>query len=287
VYDIILKRKISLKRKCSLRRTEQDIKIKNQPDYKSIARIAKILSSLSEGMNEVNEIARHCDLNNPTVCRLLKSLENSKFVIRDPIHRKYYLGSLLNKLVANPNTTHLNLIALSKGEMDRLSKISGETVVLNILVGIQKIRLHIIPGKDFVKVYDAEDVYLTNTILPGASTKALLAQLDRKDLDKILLNINSENLNKEPPINRAEYIQQVTKVKEQGYAVSQSQIIPDTLMISAIIPGYHYPAVLSVMGFASHLEPRADEILPEILASANRLSSELLKYSNIMIVTII
>jgi DNA-binding IclR family transcriptional regulator len=93
-----------------------------QGTYKSISRAVKILSCLSDGMNTVTEIAQHCELSKPTVSRLLKAIEKSNLVIRDPVHRKYYLGPLLHHLVANPKTTHLNLITLSTGEMNRLSK---------------------------------------------------------------------------------------------------------------------------------------------------------------------
>jgi DNA-binding IclR family transcriptional regulator len=103
-----------------------------------MSRAARILSCLSDGKNSVTEIAQHCELSKPAVSRLLQALEKSNLTIRAPIHRKYFLGSLLNRLVASPKTTHLNLITLSLGEMDRLSRLCGETVVLGILVGIQK-----------------------------------------------------------------------------------------------------------------------------------------------------
>ena len=152
---------------------KNDVILKSQTAYKSVSRIAKILSCLSEGKNAVTEIAQQCDLSNATVSRLLKALEQSNFAVRDPIHRKYYLGSFLNRIVANPRTTHLNLITLSLGEMHRLSEICGETVILSILIGIQNIRLHTIPSRHNVRIYDDDVVNITSPEIPGSRHKSI------------------------------------------------------------------------------------------------------------------
>jgi IclR family transcriptional regulator, KDG regulon repressor len=245
--------------------------------YKSISNAAKILSCVSDGEDSVTRIARLCGLSIPTVSRLLEALNKSNFVIRDPIHRKYYLGPLLDRLVANPRTTHLNLIMLAMDEMEHLSEISGETVNLGILVGIRHVQLHIVPSRHNVRVYDDENFRLTRLTFKGAATKVLLSQLNRKELNAIMNSIELEKVTHGSIFDKKEYIRQLNQIKRQGYAISRGEIIAGASMISVPVKGYQKPAVLSVVGVDYRLEPRSDKLIPEIMASANRISGILPK----------
>jgi IclR family KDG regulon transcriptional repressor len=245
-----------------------------QTAYKSIARAAKILSCLSDGKNSVTEIAQHCELSKPTVSRLLAALEKSNLAIRDPVHRKYFLGYLLNRLVANPKTTHLNLITWSAKEMNNLSEICGETVVLDVLVGIRNIRLHMIPSIYNIRVYD-DNYDLTSLNIQGAAIKALLSQLDRRALALMTNYINLEDTTKNYTFEKKKILSQLNQIREQGYAISRGERIAGAVAISAPIRGYYLPAALTVLGVESRFEPKVAELLPEIIASANRISSNL------------
>lgn len=258
-----------------MHRMKNDELFKRPSSYKSVSRIAKILSCLSEGKNAVTDIAQQCELSNATVSKLLKALEQSNFVVRDNIHRKYYLGSFLNHLVANPRTTHLNLITLSLGEMKRLSEICGETIVLSILIGIQNVRLHTIPSTRNVRIYDDDVANISSHKYQGAGNKTLLSQLGRRDLTLALNDIASKDAAGNNSIDKKDFILQLNRIKKQGYALSCGERIAGALMISAPIKGYYFPAILSVMGVESYLEPVVPELLPEIITSTNRISKSL------------
>ncbi len=247
-----------------------------QTAYKSISRAAKILSCLSDGKNSVTEIAAHCELSKSTVSRLLTALEKSNLAIRDPVHRKYFLGYLLNRLVANPNTTHLNLITLSAGEMNNLSKLCGETVVLDILVGIRNIRLHMVPSIYNIRVYD-DNTDSNSLNIQGAAIKALLSQLDRRELALAMNQIELESPTGNPIFEKKEILSQLDRIIDKGYAISKGERIAGAIAISAPIRGYHLPAALTVLGVESRLESKVAELLPEILASAKRISHNLQK----------
>jgi IclR family KDG regulon transcriptional repressor len=249
---------------------KKDVNQENQNAYKSISHAAKILSCLSDGKNSVTEIAQYCELSKPTVSRLLQALEKSNLAIRDPVHRKYFLGSLLNRLVANPKTTHLNLITLSIEEMNHLSKMCGETVVLGILVGVQNIRLHLIPSIHNIRVYDDDNYDLTSQNLQGAAIKASLSQLERSELALVITT-------KDPNFDKRQFLSQLDQIREQGYAISRGEKISGALAISVPIKSYHFPAALSVVGIESRFEPKVPTLLPEIMASANRIAKNLPK----------
>jgi IclR family transcriptional regulator, KDG regulon repressor len=251
--------------------------IEEQTPYKAVSHVAKVLSCLSDGNNSVTAIAQGSGLSKSIVSRLLEAMQKSNFVIRDPVHRKYFLGPFLGHIVANPKTTHLNLITLAIGEMNRLSEITGETVNLGILMGIQHIRLHIIPSKHNIRVYDDDNITLTSLAFSGAATKALLSQLNQKDLTIMMNNVEMEKITDSSSFDNMEYIQQIDQIKKQGYAVSRGERIPGAMMIAAPIKDYQFPAVLSIMGVDSRLKSRAEEFIPEIVASANHISRNLPK----------
>jgi DNA-binding IclR family transcriptional regulator len=249
----------------------------NQTAYKSISRAAEILSCLRDGKNSVTEIAQYCELSKPTVSRLLQALEKSNLSIRDPVHRKYFIGSLLNLLVANPKTTHLNLITLSMEEMNRLSKMCGETIILGVLVGIQNIRLHMIPSIHNIRVYDDDNFSLTSQNLQGAAIKATLSQLERRELASVMDHIQSKSMTKNSGFDKKQFLSQLNQIREQGYAMSRGEKFAGALAISVPVKRYHLPAALSVVGIESRIESKVPELLPEILASSNRISSNLRK----------
>jgi len=248
-----------------------------QTAYKSIFRAAKILTCLSDGKNSLTEIAEHCELNKSTASRLLTALEKSNMVIRDPLHRKYFLGYLVNRLVGNPKTTHLNLITLSADEMNNLSKICGETVVLDILVGVRNIRLHTIPGVHNIRVYD-DNYDLPSLDIQGAAIKVLLSQLDKRELNLAMNYIEREDANNNRELVKNKILSQLTRIREQGYDISRGERIAGAVGISAAIRGYYLPAALSVLGVESRFKPRIPEMLPVITASANRISMNLQKH---------
>jgi IclR family transcriptional regulator, KDG regulon repressor len=254
---------------------KNDVNNGNHSAYKSISRAVNILSCLSNGMSTVTEIAQSCGLSKPTVSRLLKAIEKSNLAVRDPVHRKFYLGPLLNHLVANPRTTHLNLITLSSGEMDRLSKICGETIVLGILIGNRNIRLHTIPSIHNVRVYGETDDEPDGLKFQGAATKALLSQLNARELTRLVRNIKSNGGNNNSEFNGKEFNQQLKEIKNQGYAISRAEKVAGALAISVPIKGYQFPAVLSIVGIESRFKPLVSALIPEIVSSANRISSNL------------
>jgi IclR family transcriptional regulator, KDG regulon repressor len=256
---------------------KNDVNLKKQTPYKAISNAAKILSCLSDGKNNVTLIAQCSELSKSTVSRMLEAMQKSNFVVRGPTQRQFFLGPLLDRITANSKTTHLNLITLSLGEMNRLSEISGETVNLGILVGSQHIRLHIIPSRQNIRVYDDDNITLTSLTFEGAATKVLLSELNRKDLMTIMNNIELDKITNNSKFDKKEYVRQLNQIRKQGYAISRGERIAGAMMIAAPIKGYHFPVVLSVMGVESRLEPRVQELITEIITSANRISHNLPK----------
>jgi DNA-binding IclR family transcriptional regulator len=262
-----------------LHRMKQDTDNQNQFAYKSISRVAEIFTCLSDGVNTVTDIAQRCDMSKPTVSRLLKAMENSDLAIRDQVHRRYFLGPLLNRVMAKPQTAHLNLITLSMGEMNRLSDLCGETIVMGILIGIRNIRLHTIPCIYNIRVHDIDDDKSAVPHLQGSATRILMAQLDQKGLAIAANNIKTAYKSKNLAFDDKEFIIHVNRAREQGYAISRGERIADAMAVSAPIKSYAFATALSIVGIESRMEPQIDKLVSEVIASANRISNNILKIS--------
>ena len=247
----------------------------NQISYKTVSNVAKILICLSEAKNSVTEIALQVGFSKPTASRLLKALEKSNITIYDPVHRKYLLGPLLSRTVANPSIAHLGLLTTSIREMNHLSEIFGETVALGILVGVQHIRLHAIPSKFQFSFLESDSNFLVIPHFQGAATKVLLSQLDPRELAIVINNIGLNELTDNPDIGRENILLELSQIKGQGYAVTHGEKIPGGLAIAAIIKGYQFPAGLSIIGVESRLAPKLQEVVSQVINSANIISNNL------------
>jgi len=242
--------------------------------YKSISRVADILLCLSNGINTVTEIANYQKTSKSTVSRLLQALTRANLTTQDPVNRRYYLGHLITQLLSNPKTTHNNIIMWAIEEMNHLSEISAETLVLSIMIGIQHIRLHTIPSKHVLRV--SENDNLIGPQLYGATAKVLLSQLSDQELRIALKNIDINRITGySATVYREKFISQLDEIRQQGYALTYGERIPGTLGISAPIRYYTCPAALTIMGPENRLSLRISDLVKELKASTNRISSSI------------
>ena len=243
---------------------------------RSVARAVNTLVCLSNGVNTVTDIANCCKLTKPTVYRLLKTLEEMLMVTQDPATHLYYLGPLINQIASDPLANHHYLITCALEELRRLWDFSGETVELNIMVGLQYIRLHEIPSRFELKVVAGPDP--VGPVFVGATAKVLLSQLDDEELKVALGNIRISRVTEHSVTDERELIAQSKKIRQQGYATSYGERIPGALCISAPIKNYIWPVALSLVGPESRLNPHLDQTLQEVLVSANRIANTISEF---------
>jgi DNA-binding IclR family transcriptional regulator len=243
---------------------------------RSVHRAANILICLSNGINTLTGIADCCKLTKPTVFRLLKTLEEMLMVTQDPVTHRYYLGLLVNQIASNPLASHHYLINCALEELRRLWDFSGETVELNIMIGIQYIRLYEMPSRYDLKVVAGPDP--VGPIFVGATAKVLLSQLDEEDLKVALKNIRIRHVTEHSVTDEKELMAQTKEIRTQGYAISYGERILGALCISAPIKNYFWPVALSLIGPEGRLKPGLDDTLKELLASASRITGNIAEY---------
>ena len=240
---------------------------------KSIDRAAIILHCISNGITTVTDIAAHCQLSKSTVHRLLNALRESGLIMRDPVNRDYLFGDLLSRLVTNPRMTHEYLVRSAAREMQFLGDYTREAISLGIKSGINCIGLANIPSTHPLRVVDEMDFY--GDLYVGASGKVLLSQLGSAELQRVAQYFKSELPEGNRRFNEGKFLEEIERIREQGYAVSGGERVAGAMCIAAPVKHYHLPAVLSIFGPENRLTPHTREYLDLLLAATNRISQRI------------
>jgi DNA-binding IclR family transcriptional regulator len=241
----------------------------------SIAHATDILLSLSNDVHSVTDIARQCRLSKSTTHRVLKLLERSRLVVEDNINRRYYLGPLLKKLASNPAAAHRRLITCAAEEMRRLADLTGETVAMDVIIGIQYVPLYEIPSQQDLKVTQESKKIgpLYSSLYAGSTVKVLLSQLDEESLRIILDHVSIPQETDRTVTDKHLLKAQLNEIRQKGYCITYGERIPGTMCAAVPIKNYFIPVVLSVVGPEIRLLPKAKEVVAELKLSAGRLSA--------------
>ena len=251
------------------------LKMERKPAaVQSIFRAANILTCLSQGIYSITEISGICKLNKTTVHRILQALVDSHLAIHDPIKRQYHLGHSISRIVASPYTTHEYLITCAFKPMRHLSDITAETVFINILLGLQYINLHEIPSKYDLRV--AEVTRKTGHVPAGASSKVLLSQLNNKELNLAMLNMDFTYPNGNV-VQEEDLRKELLDIQEKGYSISYGERISGCICISAPVTDYFLPAALSIIGPEGRIKPRMEEYVRVVKDAAGLTSANVRK----------
>jgi DNA-binding IclR family transcriptional regulator len=240
----------------------------------SLVRATNILLCLSNGINTNTEIAKYCRYSTSTVHRLLNVMQNLNWVIQDRINHKYYLGPVANQLISNQANAHRYLLINALPEMERLSRISRETISLTILAQLRPVQLHYIPSEQELKIVEVDSGHGVHITI-GASAKVLLSQLEEEEVREVLKKIDLRLMGKSVK-DKNSLLAQIKEIKRKGYGISYGERIVGAICIAAPIKNYSHPLALSVLGPENRLKPRIMDIKEELLLSVGRISKSII-----------
>jgi IclR family KDG regulon transcriptional repressor len=215
----------------------------------------------------LTEIAQRVGLHKSTVHRLLATLEQRGFVVRDEATEKYRLGLRILELSAHTRADDPAVVM--RGEMERLRDQLGETISLYVRDRTDRVRIQAVQSEQAVRRVAPVGARLPLTV--GASSKVLLAFEAPSVRDALL-----SELVWPAPMDRAAYEEQLREIVAAGYATSFEEREPGAAAISAPIfarSGKLY-AALSVSGPSNRLTPDVmREVAPDIIAAAKRMGT--------------
>lgn len=212
----------------------------------------------------LTEISSLIGLHKSTVHRLMTTLEERGFVVRDSRTDKYRLGMKIWEL-----STHLShnddpavlLLPAMESLRDRL----GETVSLYLRDGMERIRIQAVQSNQAIR-----RVAQVGTRLPlsvGASSKVLVAYASLSDQEDLL---NAPDWPES--MDRALYRMQLGEIVEKGYAISIEEREPGAAAVSVPIldRSGKIAAALSMSGPVSRLSAETLSEYAPVLKEAAR-----------------
>lgn len=233
---------------------------------RAVERALDVLLCFTAGSDwGLTEIAQRVGLHKSTVHRLLATLEQNGFVVRDEATEKYRLGLRILELSAHARAGDPAVVLL--GEMERLRDQLGETVSLYVRDRKDRVRIQAVQSEQAVRRVAPVGARLPLTV--GASSKVLLAFGDPGERDALLADVSWPT-----PKDRDAYVEQLQEIAALGYATSFEEREAGAAAISAPIfdrSGKLY-AALSVSGPSNRLT--ADvmrERAPAVIEAARRM----------------
>lgn len=218
----------------------------------SIARALNILEYLARDKHEatIAEIAAAFDYPKNSVFRVMKSLETYGYVEEES--RKYratarllYLGyaSMQNK----------GLLEASFDIMHSLRDEVNETVLIGTLLGNTVVIIDQLISFEFIKF--TADIGMRVPLHTSAPGKAILAYLPDDEQSKVIDQINFVRYTDNTVPSRKAMLEEMARVKEDGYAIDDGEEIPEIHCIGVPILDYRqYPvAALWVVGPGTRL----------------------------------
>ncbi|MEF2966145.1 IclR family transcriptional regulator [Paenibacillus sp. M1] len=234
---------------------------------RAVERALDILMCFTKGSDlGLTEIAGEIGLHKSTVHRLMTTLEEKGFVIRNPATEKYRLGLKIWELSAYLSQDDDPAVLLLP-QMERLRDRLGETVSLYLRDGTDRLRIQAVQSNQAIRRVAPVGARLP--LYVGASSKVLVAYADETVVRAVL-----DVADWPPTVDREAYLAQLQEIRRQGYATSYEEREPGAAAVSAPIFDRTGKIVmaLSVSGPVSRLSPQTlTEFAPVLIEAAREM----------------
>ena len=247
----------------------------NKEFVEALARGLDVIRAFNEfnPLRTVSDLALELDLARPTVHRILQTLEHLGYVLQTD--NGYYLtpkvldlgfGYISTRGFYGAAHTHLEKLAASINQAISITELVGSDLVYVGRIEVPKvIAYHVALGQR----------------LPAHSTspgRLLLSGLSDEELDRRLAMPSSSPIEPSVTLPIEELKAEILKIRKQGWAMTNHQIIHGYRALAAPI----YDAtetMVAAIGLIVHSseiseEKMRDEILPQVLEAASRVTED-------------
>ena len=204
---------------------------------KTVDRVVAILNHLAESQVEcgITEISRQLGLSKATIYRILSSLERAQWVVQKPGTRGYTLGSKVLGLCVSM-LSNFSLIRDCVPHLKQLRDATGETAILNIRDGLQRLVVEQVQGYHEVR-YLAEP----GNRLPlwsAAPSKVILAFMEENEIEAVigeLMRSEVKALASGPAVDVDSLREELADIRRKGFAFSVGERVKGAFGMAAPI----------------------------------------------------
>ena len=194
-------------------------------------RVLKMILTASRNPG-ISEIAAKLSLAKSTTHGILAALEESGWVLRDPITRKYTCGHAVKDLAGNA-TVRVPLVDQARPYLEKLGAELDEDIFLGICTGHQLLILDQIESSKELKMRARPGTRIS--IFAGAAGQIFLANDDPEAVSR---RIRSQTLPKFTPDSITDpdrYMTDLDKVRAEGVAWDIGQYLPNVWAVAVPI----------------------------------------------------
>ncbi|WP_051182108.1 IclR family transcriptional regulator [Nocardia vinacea] len=199
----------------------------------AVDNVLRLLALFNESPKiRVNEASRAMGLSRSTVHRMLTTLSYHQFVEQDEFSRAYQPGpALIDIGLAVLQNIEIRVVA--RNALLRLRDEIGETVHLGLLRGAEVVFIDSVESQQTVRT--GSRIGWTLPSHATAAGKAMLAQLDDAEVDKIYPDEALEPATTATLQSKSVLREQLEEIRQRGYAVNDGESEPDVGAVAAAV----------------------------------------------------
>lgn len=233
--------------------------------------ILTAISTADQGLG-ITDLSRHLGLAKGSISRLVATLTQESFLVRDPQTAKYRLSTKVWEL-GNKAVSRLDLRDIARPVMDELNAATHETVHITVLTEEgQMVFLDKVDSS--MAVRPNVEVGAPHPAYCSANGKAMLAFLGEARLNRVL-NGNLRQFTSTTITRKSELHTQLETVRRLGYAVNNGEYRDDVSGLAAPVFD-HTGRVVAAFGISFPSSRRTSELIgelaPLVMTGAKELS---------------
>jgi DNA-binding IclR family transcriptional regulator len=161
--------------------------------------------------------------------------------------------------------------------MTDLRDLTGETVLLDVRAGEQKVCIEKVDSRESLK-YTNEKGF-TAPIYVGGGGKMLLSQLEDGQIEMLLNQIDLVPITQNTIIDKEQLWQEIKTTRQRGYSTSFGERVPGSSCVSVPVKNYFTPVALSILGPESRFtEEKIMQTLAELKQAGATISNALKRF---------
>jgi DNA-binding IclR family transcriptional regulator len=240
----------------------------------SLARALQILIRLGEGPASLDQLAAAVDVHKSTVLRLLRTLAEEHFVVRDASHR-YFLGSRVFELSSRA-LDQREVRRIAAPHLASLNRQLGRTVHLAVLEDGAAVYIDKLDSHDPIRMVSR--IGLRPPLHSSAVGKVLLAGLPEHDRRDVVSQLDLAPATPNTITEPERLLAELERVRRRGWARDREENEPSVNCIAAPIRGASGATVaacsISVPNVVMTYR-QLHQLLPALLDVTARISRDL------------
>lgn len=233
-----------------------------------------IITVLIQGPATVRDIAERTGVTKPAVYRILHTLEERNFVMRDENRREYILGEFLTG-ISKKQDQLLNLPRVIAPYMLALLKKFDETVNLGVLDGNKIKYLHSLESSQRLRSSNPQEE--KDNVHSTALGKALLATLNDAELKKIVQKLDLKAQTDRTITTEKGLISAIHRSKKIGFSIDdqENEFGARCVAVAVVDKAGNALCALSITGPSSRMSTEKLRMIGENLKLvANQLTNK-------------